>query len=100
MEIIKKLNGKELTISLVGELNTITAPELENVLRDDLKGIESLILDFEKLEYLSSAGLRVLLVSQKVMSKQGKMVVRHVNKSVMEVLDITGFVNILDIENN
>ena len=98
MEIIKKLNGKELTISLVGELNTITAPELENVLKDDLKGIESLILDFEKLEYLSSAGLRVLLVSQKVMSKQGKMVLRHVNKSVMEVLDITGFVNILDIE--
>lgn len=98
MKIIKELNNKELTIKLVGELNTNTAPELESVIKDDLKDIESLIFDFQELEYLSSAGLRILLVAQKVMNKEGKMILRHVNQAVMEVLDITGFVNILDIE--
>lgn len=98
MKIIKELNNKELTIKLVGELNTNTAPELESVIKDDLKDIESLIFDFQELEYLSSAGLRILLVAQKVMNKEGKMTLRHVNQAVMEVLDITGFVNILDIE--
>ena len=98
MKIIKELNNKELTIKLVGELNTNTAPELESVIKDNLKDIESLIFDFQELEYLSSAGLRILLVAQKVMNKEGKMTLRHVNQAVMEVLDITGFVNILDIE--
>ena len=98
MKIIKELNNKELTIKLVGELNTNTAPELESVIKDDLKDIESLIFDFQELEYLSSAGLRILLVAQKVMNKEGKMTLRHVNQAVMEVLDITGFVNILNIE--
>ena len=98
MKIIKELNNKELTIKLVGELNTNTAPELESVIKDDLKDIESLIFDFQELEYLSSAGLRILLVAQKVMNKEGKMTLRHVNQAVMEVLDITGFVNISNIE--
>ena len=98
MKIIKQLNDKELTIKLLGELNTATAPELEEVIKNDLKDVTSLIFDFAELEYLSSAGLRILLVAHKLMSKDGKMALRHVNEAVMEVLDITGFVNILDIE--
>lgn len=99
MNIIKQLNDKELTLKLEGELNTVTAPELENVIKNDLNNVTSLIFDFKKLEYLSSAGLRVLLVAQKIMNKQGKMKLLFVNDAVMEVFTITGFVNILDIEN-
>ncbi len=98
MEIIKQLNNNELTLKLVGELNSFTAPELEEVIKNDLNNVQSLIIDFEKLEYLSSAGLRVLLVAQKLMNKQGKMALRHVNSSVMEIFNITGFSNILNIE--
>lgn len=98
MEIIKQLNNNELTLKLVGELNSFTAPELEEVIKNDLNNVQSLIIDFEKLEYLSSAGLRVLLVAQKLMNKQGKMTLRHVNSSVMEIFNITGFSNILNIE--
>ena len=98
MKIIQELNQQELTLKLVGELNTVTAPDLERVIKNDLGGINSLIFDFAELEYLSSAGLRILLVAQKIMAKQGKMTLRHVSNDVMEVLDITGFVNILDIE--
>lgn len=99
MEIIKQLNNAELTLVLVGELNSYTAPELEAVIKNDLASVKSLIIDFEKLEYLSSAGLRVLLVAQKLMNKQGSMTLRHVNSSVMEIFTITGFSNILNIEN-
>ena len=98
MEIIKQLNGQELTLKLVGELNTVTSPELESVIKNDISNITSLIFDFANLEYLSSAGLRILLVAQKIMAKQGKMTLRNVKKDVMEVLEITGFVNILNIE--
>lgn len=76
----------------------MTAPQLESQLQESLAGVTELILDFQDLEYLSSAGLRVLLVAQKQMSKQGHMVVRHVNDAIMEVLEITGFVDILTIE--
>ena len=82
-----------------GELNSSTAPELDKFISESLNNITSLIFDFEKLEYLSSAGLRVLLVSQKVMDKQGKMVVRHVNEQIMDIFTMTGFVNVLTIEN-
>ena len=99
LEIIKQLNNDELTLVLVGELNSYTAPELEAVIKNDLNNVKKLIIDFEKLDYLSSAGLRVLLVAQKIMNKQGKMTLRHVNSSVMEIFTITGFSNILDIEN-
>lgn len=99
MTIVKELNNKQLTIKLEGELNTTTAPLLEEVIKNDLNGINSLIFDLEKLEYLSSAGLRMILVAQKIMEQQGKMVIRHVNKSILEIFDITGFSSILNIEN-
>lgn len=98
MKIIKDLNNGNLVVSVIGEINSFTAPELEEVIKNDLKGVKSLVFDFKEVEYLSSAGLRVLLVAQKIMSKQGKMSLRNVNKSVMEVFEITGFSNILDIE--
>ena len=98
MKIIKDLNNGNLVVSIVGEINSFTAPELEEVIRNDLNGVKSLVFDFKEVEYLSSAGLRVLLVAQKIMAKQGKMSLRNVNKSVMEVFEITGFSNILDIE--
>ena len=99
MTIVKELNDKQLTIKLEGELNTTTAPLLEEVIKSDLNGISSLVFDLEKLEYLSSAGLRMLLVAQKIMDQQGKMAIRHANKNILEVFDITGFSSILDIEN-
>ena len=98
MKIIKDLNNGNLVVSIIGEINSFTAPELEEVIKNDLNGVKSLVFDFKEVEYLSSAGLRVLLVAQKIMSKQGKMSLRNVNKSVMEVFEITGFSNILDIE--
>ena len=98
MKIVKELNDKQLTIKPVGEINSVTAPELEEVIKNDLNGVKVLIFDFSELEYLSSAGLRVLLVAQKLMKKKGPMSVRNVNSNVMEILDITGFSNVLDIE--
>ena len=98
MKIVKELNDKQLTIKPVGEINSVTAPELEEVIKNDLNGVKELIFDFSELEYLSSAGLRVLLVAQKLMNKKGPMSVRNVNSNVMEILDITGFSNVLDIE--
>ena len=98
MKINKDLKDGNLLISISGEINSLSAPELEEVIKNDLNGVKSLVFDFKEVEYLSSAGLRVLLVAQKVMTKQGKMSLRHVNKSVMEVFEITGFSNILEIE--
>lgn len=98
MNITKNVNGHTLSIALEGRLDTITAPELENVLKSSLSGVTELILDFEKLDYISSAGLRVLLSAQKVMTKQGSMKITHVNEMVMEVFEVTGFVDILTIE--
>lgn len=98
MEIIKNLNGDQLNIALEGRLDTSTAPELEAELKASLDGIKELVLDFAKLEYISSAGLRVILSAQKTMSKQGEMKLVGVNEEVMEVFEITGFVDILTIE--
>ena len=97
MEIIKTLNNGELVVTLKGELNSTTSQEFERSI-GDLKGVTSLIFDFTELTYISSAGLRVLLVSKKVMDKQGTMLVRHPNEEVMEIFEITGFKDILDIE--
>ena len=97
MDIIQSLNNDELTVKLVGELNSYTAPNLERVIKNDLNNVKSLVFDFSELEYLSSAGLRVLLVAQKIMNQQGKMTLVHVNDSVKEIFDITGFSNILEI---
>jgi len=98
MTIEKKLNAPELTIVLTGRLDTTTAPQLEAELKESLLGVESLVLDFTSLEYLSSAGLRVLLAAQKTMNKQGHMVVRNVNETIAEIFDVTGFCDILTIE--
>ncbi|MBR3108325.1 MAG: STAS domain-containing protein [Clostridia bacterium] len=98
MNIIKNLNGAELTIALEGRLDTTTAPDLEKDLKASLDNVESLIFDLVKLDYISSAGLRVLLSAQKVMNKKGSMKVTHVNDVVQEVFDVTGFSDILDIE--
>ena len=98
MTIEKKQNGTELTITLAGRLDTTTAPQLEAELKTSLDGIETLVLDFAALDYLSSAGLRVLLAAQKVMNKQGEMIVRNVNDTIAEIFEMTGFADILTIE--
>lgn len=98
MTITKTLDGTTLTLALEGRLDTTTAPQLEAEVKDSLAGVAELILDFTALEYISSAGLRVVLSAQKTMNKQGRMVVRGVNEYVMEVLEVTGFADILTIE--
>ena len=98
MKIEKQLNKSELIIKLSGELNSTTAPDFEKVIKNDLNSVESLIIDCQDLAYMSSAGLRVLLVAQKIMNQQGTMVLRHVNESIKDIFDITGFLNILTIE--
>ncbi len=97
MNITKTQNGSELTIALEGRLDTSTAPQLEAELKRSIDGVTSLVFDFAKLEYLSSAGLRVLLAAQKVMNRQGSMALCNVNETIMEVFEITGFVDILTI---
>ncbi|MGL5256539.1 MAG: STAS domain-containing protein [Proteocatella sp.] len=97
MEIIKLNEGSKLTVTLEGRLDTTTAPQLEAELKSSLEGVDNLTLNFEKLEYLSSAGLRVILSAQKVMNKQGEMVIKNVNETIMEVFEVTGFVDILTI---
>ncbi len=98
MTITKTQNGTALTVALEGRLDTTTAPDLEKALRDSLNGVTNLTLDFARLEYISSAGLRVLLSTQKVMNRQGSMKLRHVNETIMEILEVTGFTDILTIE--
>lgn len=98
MDITKTMNGSELSVALEGRLDTNTAPELDKVFKESLEGITSLVIDMEKLDYISSAGLRTLLVAQKTMNKQGSMKIRNVNELIMEVFNITGFVDILTIE--
>ena len=98
MKITKQLNNKELVLLLDGELNSVTAPEFETVIKNDLDNVEKLVIDCDKLSYLSSAGLRVLLVAQKIMAKNGKMTIRKVNKDVMEIFALTGFSAVLDFE--
>ena len=98
MKIIKNQNGTALEIAVEGRLDTTTAPQLENELKDSLNGVSELTLNFEKLEYISSAGLRVLLSAHKLMSGKGGMKVTHVNEIVSEVFDVTGFADILNIE--
>ena len=98
MTINAKMNGTTLEIALEGRLDTMTAPELEAELQKDMDGADSLVMDFSKLDYISSAGLRVLLSAHKAMSSKGGMKVTHVNEIVQEVLDVTGFSDILTIE--
>ena len=98
MEIIKKTEGSTLTVAVEGRLDTMTAPTFESELSSAMDGITLLVLDFGKLDYVSSAGLRVILSAQKVMNKQGEMVIKNVNEEIMSVFEITGFSDILTIE--
>ena len=98
MTISKEQNGTSLVVSLEGRLDTTTAPDLEAALKESLSSVKDLTMDFAKLDYISSAGLRVLLSTQKIMAKQGSMRIIHVNDTIMEVFEITGFVDILTIE--
>ena len=98
MTIEKKINGSEAVLGIVGRLDTTTAPQLEAVITGELNGVETLVLDMQALEYVSSAGLRVILKAQKQMGAKGGMKLVHVNETIMEIFDITGFTDILTIE--
>ena len=98
LEIIKEQNDKNLVVALDGRLDTTTSPNLEEELKATLPSVEDLVFDLTKLEYISSAGLRVLLSAQKTMNKQGSMVVKNVSEEVKEIFEVTGFSDILTIE--
>ena len=98
MEIKKNQSGDTLVVEIIGRLDAATAPQLEKELNASLGDIKTLILDFNQLDYIASAGLRVLLVAQKRMNKQGSMTIKNVSSEVKEVLDMTGFINFLNIE--
>ena len=97
MTIEKKKEGNRLILAVSGRLDTMTAPELENVIKENLNGLEELVLDFENLEYISSAGLRVVLGTRKAMG-DGKFSVRNLCSDVREIFEITGFSDIITIE--
>ena len=98
MEISKVNEGSKLTIALDGRLDTITSQQLEKELRTSINGITELVFDFEKLTYITSAGLRVVSAAQKVMNKQGSLVIRNTQPDVREVFDVTGLSDIMNIE--
>ena len=98
MMIFKEKNGSALTVTLDGRLDTSTAPALEKTLKESFDGVSELTLDFAGLEYISSAGLRVLLSAQKTMNKQGSMKLKNVNETIMEIFEVTGFSDILTVE--
>ena len=97
MTITETKNGSALTVALEGRLDTMTAPELEEKLNAALTGVTELTFDLEKLEYISSAGLRVLLSAQKTMNRQGSMKVLHANEMILEIFEVTGFSDMLTI---
>ena len=97
MTINKKQQGTELEVALAGRLDTTTAPQLEAELKQSLDGVTALVLDFAELAYLSSAGLRVLLAAQKTMNQQGTMEIHHVNETITEIFEVTGFAEILTV---
>ena len=98
MTINKNLNGSKLTLGLEGRLDTTTAPELETVIQNELSDVKELVFDFKNLEYISSAGLRVLLSAQKIMNKNGNMKIINVNDMITEIFEVTGFIDILTVE--
>ena len=98
MNINKNLEGSKLTMAIEGRIDTTTSPQLETELRNSVDGVTELLFDFEKVDYISSAGLRVLLSAQKVMNKQGEMTIVNVKPEIMDIFDVTGFVDILNIQ--
>ena len=97
MTINKTVDGSAVTMALAGRLDTSTAPQLEAELKQTLPGMQKLVLDLQELDYISSAGLRVILTAQKIMNRQGKLVICHVNATILEVFEVTGFCDILTI---
>jgi anti-sigma B factor antagonist len=98
LDIVKEAEGEKLTVKLVGRLDTTTAPDLDEEFKSSLGDVKDLVLDLKDLEYISSAGLRVLLSAQKEMNKKGSMVLTNVSEGVNEIFEVTGFVDILTIE--
>ena len=98
LNIEKKINATAMTMCISGRLDTTTAPQLEEELNSHFDNITEIVMDIEHLEYISSAGLRVILSVQKMMNKQGNLVIKHVRSEIMEIFEITGFVDILNIE--
>ena len=98
MEIKQTLDGTTLTVQIIGRLDASNAQELTDALNKSLDGVKEFIFDFTQLKYIASAGLRALLMAQKRMNKQGSMVIRHVDETVMEVLEMTGFADLMTIE--
>ena len=98
LNLNKTVEGTKVKFDLEGRLDTITSPEVEEAIQESVTDATELVLDFEKLEYISSSGLRVLLAAQKIMSKQGSMVVTNVNETIQEIFEVTGFSDILTIE--
>ena len=98
MTINKTQEGTKLEIALEGRLDTMTAPSLEEEIKNCIEGITELVFDLKDLAYVSSAGLRVLLSAQKTMNKQGSMTIRNANEEVLEIFEVTGFIDILNIE--
>ena len=97
LTIKQRIENNSAVFALSGRLDTVTAPELEAALQKSLDGVSELTLDFDGLDYISSAGLRVLLAAQKTMTKQGAMTLTHVNETIMEIFEVTGFSDILTI---
>ena len=98
MTIEKKVDGTQMELLIEGRLDTTTSPQLEAELKRSIGGVEALLIDMADLAYVSSAGLRVLLSAQKVMNRQGSMTIRKVSPEIMEIFEVTGFVDILNIE--
>lgn len=98
MQIEKINEGNKLTMKISGRLDTMTAPKLESEVKESLEGIHELVMDFTNLEYISSAGLRVLLLTTKLMKGKGNFVIKHINEIVNEVFEVTGFMDILNVE--
>ena len=98
LNVEKKLEDGKLYVAVEGRLDTITSPDLEAKINESIEGVTELTLDFAKLDYISSSGLRVLLAEQKVMNKQGSMKIINANDTIKEIFDVTGFTDILTIE--
>ena len=98
LTIEKNRQGAELTVMLNGKLDTASAPDFEAVVKNDLAGVETLVLEFKDLKYTSSAGLRVILLAQKTMNQQGNMILKNVSEDIVEVFEMTGLADLLTIE--
>ena len=98
LDVKKQQNNKTLTVALSGNLDTITSPELEASLSESLNGIDRLVFDFSELNYISSAGLRVILSTQEIMNKQGKMIIRNASNEIKKIFEVVGFINFINME--